>query len=643
MHLYATLLKARLTAPLLLNSTTFTVDNASLLPALSGGQYFVIDIVEGPTKERVYATARTSNTFTVIRGREGTSHKQFDANALVVITIDPYGFDLSSGGAVDSVNGQTGAVVLDADDISDTSSAHKFTTAADKTKLAGIASGAQVNTVASVNTKTGSVVINPDDLNDSTTTNKFVTAAEKTKLSNLSGVNSGDQTSIVGISGTKAQFNTAVSDGDILFVGDVSAYTDEMAQDAIGVMVGTSIVYNDAAATLQRAALTGDITASQDSNTTTIANNAVSYAKMQNVTTTDKILGRASAGTGVVEEITCTSAGRNLIDDADTTAQRATLGLGTLATQSGTFTGASSGTNTGDQTITLTGDVTGTGTGSFATTIATPALATVAVDDKVIIKDTSASDNTKYVTAQSIADLHTDAVSSVNAKSGVVVLNTDDLSDSTRTNKFTTASDKTKLAGIAAGAQVNTVNSVNTQTGSVVLTQDNIADGTTYKQYSATDKTKLAGISAGADVTGTANILSHIQISRVKAVSTTQSVTAATFTKAQLSSVSWDVDSGFDATTNYRYTPNKAGKWLVNVGCNIAAPADQNAHILALYKNGASIENFQLNASGTTAMIISTSFVVSMNGTTDYIELYIWRAATGNVTAAFLAGTYLGA
>jgi len=44
-------------------------------------------------------------------------------------------------------------------------------------------------------------------------------------------------------------------------------------------------------------------------------------------------------------------------------------GLGTLATQSGTFSGTSSGTNTGDQTITLTGDVTGSGTGSFAATV----------------------------------------------------------------------------------------------------------------------------------------------------------------------------------------------------------------------------------------------------------------------------------
>lgn len=37
-----------------------------------------------------------------------------------------------------------------------------------------------------------------------------------------SGVNTGDQTSIVGITGTKAQFDTAVTDGNILYVGDVT-------------------------------------------------------------------------------------------------------------------------------------------------------------------------------------------------------------------------------------------------------------------------------------------------------------------------------------------------------------------------------------------------------------------------------------
>jgi hypothetical protein len=44
-------------------------------------------------------------------------------------------------------------------------------------------------------------------------------ATLKTDLG-LTGTNSGDQTSIVGITGTKAQFDTACSDGNFLYVGD---------------------------------------------------------------------------------------------------------------------------------------------------------------------------------------------------------------------------------------------------------------------------------------------------------------------------------------------------------------------------------------------------------------------------------------
>ena len=44
-----------------------------------------------------------------------------------------------------------------------------------------------------------------------------VAASGAVSGSNLSGTNTGDQTSIVGITGTKAQFDTAVTDGNILY------------------------------------------------------------------------------------------------------------------------------------------------------------------------------------------------------------------------------------------------------------------------------------------------------------------------------------------------------------------------------------------------------------------------------------------
>lgn len=97
------------------------------------------------------------------------------------------------GTTVTSVNEETGDVVLDADDIDDTSTTNKFTTAADISKLAGIESGAEVNDVNSVNGETGTVVLDADDISDTSTTNKFVTAADITKLGNLSGTNTGDQ------------------------------------------------------------------------------------------------------------------------------------------------------------------------------------------------------------------------------------------------------------------------------------------------------------------------------------------------------------------------------------------------------------------------------------------------------------------
>ena len=80
-----------------------------------------------------------------------------------------------------------------------------------------------------------------------------------------------------GISDTKANFDAACSDGNFLFVGDVTQYTDEQAQDAVGAMVDTSLTYVDGTPLLQRSALTGAITASAGSNTTALG----SFTKAQ--------------------------------------------------------------------------------------------------------------------------------------------------------------------------------------------------------------------------------------------------------------------------------------------------------------------------------------------------------------------------
>lgn len=61
-----------------------------------------------------------------------------------------------------------------------------------------------------------------------------------------------------------------------------------------------------------------------------IVDSTVTLPKLAPVAT-DTLLGRSTAGTGAVETITCTAAGRALLDDAAASNQRTTLGLGTSA------------------------------------------------------------------------------------------------------------------------------------------------------------------------------------------------------------------------------------------------------------------------------------------------------------------------
>lgn len=107
--------------------------------------------------------------------------------------------------------------------------------------------------------------------------------------------------------------------------GTVERLTDTVAGRAL-------LEAADAAA--QRTALgLGALATLSSVGTAQIADGAATYAKIQAVGA-NKVLG--SIAGGVASELTCTAAGRDLLDDADAAAQRATLGLGTAATTAST-------------------------------------------------------------------------------------------------------------------------------------------------------------------------------------------------------------------------------------------------------------------------------------------------------------------
>lgn len=117
---------------------------------------------------------------------------------------------------------------------------------------------------------------------------------------------------------TKAQLTTAVSDGDPLYVGDVTS----------------------------NATHTGDVTGD---TALTIADAAVTLAKMANLAQ-DQFIGRTTASTGVPQTATITSAARTVLDDTTVSDMVNTLG-GATATGTGGLVRLAGPTLTGTTTL----------------------------------------------------------------------------------------------------------------------------------------------------------------------------------------------------------------------------------------------------------------------------------------------------
>jgi hypothetical protein len=112
--------------------------------------------------------------------------------------------------------------------------------------------------------------------------------------------------------------------------------------------------------------------------------------------------------------------------------------------------------------------------------------------------------------------------------------------------------------------------------------------------------------------------------------SSTQALTASTFTKAQLNAEYFDTDSCFDSTTNYRFTPTKAGKYQVNVVSVIGQTSAARA-IMVVALNGTDYCRVYDNTTSYASPTGGSAFLLDMNGTTDYIELFVYSAVTATL------------
>ena len=105
-----------------------------------------------------------------------------------------------------------------------------------------------------------------------------------------------------------------------------------------------------------------------------------------------------------------------------------------------------------------------------------------------------------------------------------------------------------------------------------------------------------------------------------------QTVSASTNTKVILNQETFDTNSNFDSTTNYRFTPTVAGYYQISGIVRYSTSSTfflQNVANVSIWKNGS---GYRLGTQNTIGGVSNTAFSVSdvvyLNGSTDYVELY---------------------
>ena len=120
-------------------------------------------------------------------------------------------------------------------------------------------------------------------------------------------------------------------------------------------------------------------------------------------------------------------------------------------------------------------------------------------------------------------------------------------------------------------------------------------------------------------------------------LSADQTVTDATITKCQFDTKRFDTDNAYDNSTDYRFTPQVAGKYFIYSYILFEADADNRlaGAQIYIYKNGSQVNDLQTqfytNYEKKHTPLINS--IVDLNGSTDYVEIFGWNnVTTGTAT-----------
>jgi hypothetical protein len=118
---------------------------------------------------------------------------------------------------------------------------------------------------------------------------------------------------------------------------------------------------------------------------------------------------------------------------------------------------------------------------------------------------------------------------------------------------------------------------------------------------------------------------------------------ANALTKYQGNVEIFDTDSAYDHSTNYRFTPQVAGKYLIYAKFYLDSTDHSAAKqvVSSIYKNGSLYSSYQLdfrNNYGGYDNSVMNQAVIDMNGSSDYIESY-FQIVVNSGTGSLAVGT----
>ena len=129
---------------------------------------------------------------------------------------------------------------------------------------------------------------------------------------------------------------------------------------------------------------------------------------------------------------------------------------------------------------------------------------------------------------------------------------------------------------------------------------------------------------SGESVTVPNGALSGQNYPAFEAVRTSsQSLTTNTQIKLQFNTENFDTDNAYDNSTNYRFTPQVAGKYFVYSYARFLSISDPKQGIVYLFKNGSSVGFVNSMSSGGNGHIGTLiTKTIDLNGSTDYVESF---------------------